>query len=371
VSSSISSDFFRTRALEATSASSVSIKTSATISYGQSSNLSAGWYGFDFYSVGPDPGSGATPSGVAPFLYYNLSSFLQGTGKVNAIRFHIYAHTNSSVGGGDWGYFGASWGSSFNFQSAVQQSVKSAQAVGIKVIISCFQDYPMPSTEGGDDANKVPMTEIIQNVSGYETNWINDYTKIISACQPDGVEIMNEPIGTATFAQYRAFVVESATAFHKVDPNAVFFVMGYPYWQGPSDWVSQPLTGFGTVYYTAHIYYNAGASTGTTYGQDYESGNLAQAKSDLDNYILSTLGIQSMINSGLPVCWTEAGYSNGDNLNNWQQFLKDLYSFVISNSEGFMQFALEPSPPYSWGCLNSTWNGLNAQGQIWQEYGPS
>lgn len=321
------------------------------------------WYGVDFYRLVPD----SPPYDQSPLFYYNLLPFLQATGKVNAIRIHTYAHNYPINSSTDWGYFSSTYS---NTKIWLQKACTTAKTYGIKVILSFFQDSGMTSENDWGGKAKV-----ILNTNGWGTQWINDYAEIVKECQPDGVEVMNEPPDASlagnpalNFSAYRAFVIQCINAFRNADPNVVIFVNGYNVGTDLGDWASNPLTGFSNVIYTAHIYYD-GAGSG--YMADYNNGNLATAKSELYSTILNSFGVQAMINAKLPVCWTEAGVENDLGLQHWDAFLNDTYNFVKQYHEGFMQFGLAPSPPESWGILNSTWNGLNAQGNLWKQYGPT
>jgi hypothetical protein len=315
------------------------------------------WYGVDFYRLVPDPSSDGGPSDQSPLFYYNLLPFLSNLSGVNCIRIHIGAHTSYPPNtSSDYGYFSTTY---TNTKKWCQEACSTAKADGIKVLLSCFQDSPMTSETDG-----AAQAQIILNTSGWGTNWINDYAQILKDCQPDGVEIMNEPDASVTFAQYRAFVVECCTAFRKADPNVTLFVMGNPYWD-MGGWASNPLTEFSNVFYSNHLDYDTVTLGNSQWAKDYNAGNLATAKTELYSSILSYL--QPFITAGLPVCWTEDGVEVGAGIAHWDAYLKDLYAFVKQYDEGFIQFALAPYQPEPYGILTSNWTQLNDVGLCWKD----
>jgi len=333
------------------------IASSGTITY-----LSTNWYGVDFYRLVPE----SPPYDQSPLFYYHLLDLIKSFNKVNCIRIHTYANV-------PWGYFDSNYPYT---KTWLQQACGEARAKDIKTLLSCFANE-FAETDGAGKAS------IILNINGAGDRWVANYAQIIRECQPDAVEIMNEPPSKGdsgnpnlTFQAYRDFVVKCCTAFRAAKPDVSLFVMDCPYWDmkdsdGTGSWATKPLTEFSDVTYSVHLYYDTSTLAYFQWAKEYQAGNLTDAKVLLYNYILNDLGLKPLIDMGMQICWTELGAEVGASLPNWDAYLKDIYAFVTQYNQGLVQFALSPNPPEPYGILTADWTQLNALGLVWKAAAPS
>jgi len=317
-------------------------------------------FGVDFYRLVP----AVAPYDQSPLFYYNLLDFIQNTGKVNSIRIHVGANVQ-------WGYFDPEYPMT---KVWLQQACSEARAKGIKTLLSCF------SNEGASD-DAAHMADVILNVDGQGDRWIANFAQIVSECQPDAVDVMNEPPSRGdsgnpnlTFQAYRDFVVKCCTAFRAAKPDVSLYVEGLPSWKlgidtdGTGSWATKPLTEFNDVTYEVHLYYDVG-TINTPFAQAYQAGNLTQAKTLLYDAILNDIGLQSLMSKGLPITWGEVGVESI--YPHWDAFLKDMYSFAKQYNQGFIQHSLAPTPPEPRGILTSDWKQLNDVGLLWKQEAPT
>lgn len=338
----------------AVQSTSTSLSSQGSISYAPAP-IPRRLIGVDFFRIVPD----AAPYDQSPLQYYNLLDLIKNTGKINTIRIHVSVD-------GQWSYFDTAYP---NAKIWTQQAFQEARAKGIKTILAAFAP-----------ANSATyMADVILNVNGKGDEWITRFSQAIQECQPDAIEIMNEPPGkwenpNLTFQAYRDFVVRASTAYRAVKPDISLQVMGSPYYNlndidGTGSWATKPLTEFSDVTYDVHLYYDRDSiSVGAPFTAAYQSGNLAQAKTLLYNYILNTVGLQSLLSKGLPVIFGEFGVE--PSYPNWEAFLLDMYSFIDQYDMGSIQHALS-AEPHQYALLTSDWAHLSEMGLFWKQYAPT
>lgn len=237
----------------------------------------------------------------------------------------------------------------------------------------------------GEHGSPVVMTcqhkaEAIYNVGGFGDYWISTYTAAIRDLQPDWVEVMNEPPdkyyttyqGSKTYQQfyedYRSFIIKSIDAFAAVKPDLKFMVESAPCPDNSYLFVSprvDELRPAATIMYEAHLYYAYESSPHKNFELSYWSGNLATAKIQLYDYLLTgPLHVQTALNLGLDIYIGEAGV-NMDSPN-WNVYMDDMFEFCETYNLGLMwhQWRYEVIDP-SMGMLNNDWKTLNGVGQHW------
>lgn len=313
--------------------------------------------GVDFYRFIPN----IPPWGECPLLYYNLMDLLKQH-NANAIRIHA-SKEPILFGLPEYGL------PTETIQSWCKTAITQGEQKGIKVILS---GHP---SNNEDWANKA---SIILNENGLGDEWISEWTEIIKILQPQGIEIMNEPPDAGlsgnpnlTFVAYRQFCIEAINAYRAVKPNLIIFVDGCPFWN-PGMWASDPLP-FSNVYYTFHLHYGVlGLQEAPTGLEDwwnaYLTGDLAQAKIFLEDYLLNGQGMKALLDKGLPIQFIESGTSLEQP--NWDAWLRDMYVITAKYNAGFQQFSLGANPPDINGILEADWETLNPMGLIWAENMP-
>jgi len=212
-----------------------------------------------------------------------------------------------------------------------------------------------------DNAKK---QRIINNVDGAGNDWIRYWDQQLQNLDVDGITVFNEPRENIDFSRYRNFCINAIDTWSYVKPNITYVVHGVPFWN-LHDWVDiydAPIEKPGVVY-AAHIYY--------CWEQGYPEMNWSRAywnndtnaKDLLRNYLFNEVGIQAMLNRGLPVFMEEIGAWGG--APNRLRFLQDCYDLCKENNIGFIADGLCPFPRYPYGILTSDWSTWNDMGQIW------
>jgi hypothetical protein len=303
------------------------------------------------------PTTGIPVSHGCPLLVYNVMDTLK-TYKGNIIL--ISANSGDMLNGA-WGY------TAQEIMGYYQQAAAQGKARGIQVWLAGYGWTAQSS------ATRQDMSNVILNVGGAGDKWIADWSAVIRAVQPDGFDLINEPApvsgaATPTFTDWRNFVIRAITAFKAVKPDLKFLVESYPYWD-LSPWATAPLP-WNDVYYGCHWeYYGGPPSTGDpqfAWWNAYYTGNLAYAKSQMEQWTLQNEGVQACFKAGLPILFD--GSCTEMSKPNWDAWQKDVYDLSFKYGVGYLQFTMQGNPPDTHGILNSDWTTLNAMGQVWQSF---
>jgi hypothetical protein len=307
-------------------------------------------YGVDFWrSWGSDP----------ELTKYDIIGLLAGYG-ANVIRIHLYAqrYLDSLAGNGD------------QHAAAVRAACARGKQLGVKVILS---SHALTYDNSFQTQGNIIASPALQD------QWITAFSQVIRDCNPDGIEIMNEPpdaslsgVAGSTFAAFRAFCVRAIEAYKAINPDLIFFIDGCPFYK-PGVWATNPLP-YDNLSYVVHYHY-MGVDPPASWVEDYAVihpyviGDLATAKAALENFILNVEGVQSLINLGLSVTFTECGAVL--TAPNAIAEITDLHNIALKIGAGFMQHAFHAyTTSDSMGMLNSDWKTLNALGQAWREINP-
>jgi len=210
--------------------------------------------------------------------------------------------------------------------------------------------------------------------------WINWGVEMINYCNPDGIEIMNEPGQsgyTTTQAQYRVFVDASIAAYRGAKPSIIVAAEAMPFYT-LQNWASDQIDDPNFIY-ELHHYLSTSPTGGPQYTamQDaYLEGRLDEAKVNHYAYLnwrLSTLPKERVFISECGILGMNPPYSIDPTLGGqviyWENFMVDLYDFMKTNHwYGLLQWAI------SWNYRLLKTNGIELQepyGQLWADNIPS
>lgn len=312
--------------------------------------------GADFYRMTPN----TAPYDQCPLLYYNLLDLLKEH-NANAIRLHCGAEgilNDSRLKG---------W-----FVEAIEQC-KQKGITGILSSHDVIAEYWQNRWSY--------KAKVILNEDGAGDDWIQKFSQVISELQPQGIELMNEPPdanlagnSNLTFEAYRNWCIKAVTAYRMVKPDLTIFVDGCPFWN-LNAWADNPLP-FNNIYYAFHLHYGVlGLQSpppehwaGYKWENAYYTGDLAQAKSFLEDYLLHDQGMKALSDKGLRMQFIESGTSMEQP--HWDAWLQDMYTITGKYDAGFLQFSLGANPPDVNGILEGDWETLNLMGFVWKENMP-
>jgi hypothetical protein len=252
--------------------------------------------------------------------------------------------------------------------SSYQTNLKSyLDAAGMKLIIQTL------SSSVGAMSTQEELN-IINNVGGAQTSWINSWGSKIAALWPYGIMVMNEPTNGGThstasasaFASYRQFCINAINTWRQIKPDLVIVVNNDPFndfFDSTSyGFAANPLP-FSNILYGRHIYY-------AYYGyppsylpdqQSYWNGNTALGKQQLTALIDGES--KALLAKGQQVIWDEWGaniYAP-----NAQAYTRDFISICRSRGISTLYYSFVPASYEATGLLNEDYKSLNAIGWAW------
>lgn len=268
------------------------------------------------------------------------------------------------------------WNTNTWFKNYVIEITTNAHAVGMDYILCCFG--PTFSTTDSDKYNAV-------HDSAIRAAWINNYKTIIQILQPDGVTIMNEPPASLSASDLNDFYLSCIDSWRLVKSN-LYFIIDAPWVSSGTYYCpfslnativgtrvdqSRPTV---TIYYAIHhYYYFLNVQTSDPVLDEYWSGDLGNAKTDLYDYFDHFCGLEAARNLGLNLFFEEFGCHI---LNpNYDAYMNDC--FVYAESYGI---SVNWVSWYVNNYTNGSWNGtgmidnwtptLSDIGEIWANYLP-
>jgi hypothetical protein len=221
--------------------------------------------------------------------------------------------------------------------------------------------------------------EIVLNKNGAGDAWINGWAQFIQELQPYAIDIINEPASIESsqysaemtpmewFAAYEAFAARCIDAWRAIKPDLVIHIENSPFWTNMERIIGSPIQRDDVVY-ALHVYYGLWNPVVQTWRPQFEKdywgvGNLANAKANLESYLLNERGVQGLLDKGLKVVMEETGVPV--DAPNGALFMQDMYDICKKYDIGVLHHALDAAPRESSGLLNSDWLTLNSIGQVW------
>ena len=249
---------------------------------------------------------------------------------VNIIRLACYSSEGGYAEGGER--------VKENYKKYIDTAIKTAAKIGLYVLV----DWHMLGAEFEPDENPLYYMEEAKEFFSYVSSTYKDYDNVL-------YEIMNEPSGSATWADCKKYA-NTIIPIIRENTDAIVLV-GNPHWS--ADLVSvmkDPLVGYKNIMYTTHFYasdykdytqvtnaYSKGFPVFITeYGfmdsdgdkaLDYRSGEAWLKQLDQRNIsyiawnISNSKGSSSIIKAGNQ---TMTDFTD-DNLKEWGQYLRKLY----------------------------------------------
>lgn len=221
---------------------------------------------------------------------------------------------------------------------------------------------------------------IIQNISGAQTTWINNWANTINILHPYAIMVMNEPSNDGSYSKasstdfnyYRQFCNNCINAWRNVQPNLIIIVQNDPF----NDFFDSASYGFATtplsfsgVIYSCHIYYAYDGTYPPSYLPEQQvywnaksATDLSQAKQKLMSFIASEM-CQGLINKGQRVMFDEWGANV--NSPNAQNFTRDFIAICRQQSFGQIYYDIVPTSYETTGLLNEDYLTLNSMGNVW------
>ena len=220
--------------------------------------------------------------------------------------------------------------------------------------------------------------DVILNLNGAQTAYINSYGDLISKIHPWAIEIMNEPPKVSdtnftgsytdlTFSQaYQTFCYNAISAWRTIQPNITIIVQPTPFYDFQYFAQNPVITTNEIVAF--HYYYSDSGNippnldflNGDSANYQFWIGNFSEANRLLAPVILQVIDLQPILNLGLPVMWEECGTNTADP--NTNQFILAVKNFTSTYHMGVLA--------HSWyyaneGFLQSDWATFNIVGQEW------
>ncbi len=221
---------------------------------------------------------------------------------------------------------------------------------------------------------------IVFNVNGAQTAWINGWSTKIQQLHPYAIMVMNEPTNNGTystasatqFAAYRQFCINCITSWRNVQPDLVIIVQNYPFndfFDSTSyGFASNPLP-FSDVIYSRHIYYAYDNTYPPSYLPEQRAywnaktvSDLESARQKLEAFIIKET-CPTLVSKGMQVMFDEWGANV--NAPNAQAFVSDFINICKEQNIGSLYYDIVPASYEGTGLLNEDYLTLNAVGQTW------
>jgi hypothetical protein len=221
---------------------------------------------------------------------------------------------------------------------------------------------------------------IIQNISGAQTTWINNWANTINQLHPYAIMVMNEPANNGSyktasltdFNYYRQFCINAITAWRAIQPDLIIIVQNDPF----NDFFDSTNYGFAAtplpfsgIIYSCHIYYAYDGTYPPSYLPEQQAywnaksaTDLSQAKQALSAFIAAEM-CQTLVSKGQRVMFDEWGANvNSPNALN---FTRDFINICRAQSYGQIYYDIVPASYESTGILNEDYLSLNSMGNVW------
>ena len=235
--------------------------------------------------------------------------------------------------------------------------------------------------DASDYAMGAWKSNVINNVNGEQDKWIAACSDYISQIQPDVWYVANEFVlhqEDIDIQTYRAFLARCIRAYHKIKPDLICVVMGFPFTD------LKPLLNAGGInepntVYDLHYYYNLRGGVPASYdnvGNAYYNATTPQqlddAKQLFYSYLDNNAGVSLAKSLGKDLWFSEIGTVR---LNpNYYQFMVDAFDYMQSRKIGFAPFMSASEgdsanlPSYPTQVFNFDFTELNEIGILASKY---